>query len=465
MVSASAHFRAADRGPIAVLQRFFFCGVVALLAWLPASSFASFPPVSTAGYSFFTTFQTTVAAACAVYPGWVVYTPSPTACGFPDGLGGWNNVIFPTPGNRVLCPSNSSGTEICTCNAGFMEDASHTSCVPIPVPSSCGFVHDSTLVLNVTSGYMRSPGGAEYPAFKPDGSPAPIGYAGLAPATICYDGCQGSRAGVVASWSSSEPTATGLYRVSDDWEFKFANTSCQVTASDKALLDQTFTAPPCNGFLGSVNGKPTCVAMVPDVSSGSAKVTKVGNPTAGTIGGGGVAGNIPTGGNGANGGGPATSKDGSVRLTDGSIVSITPTAVPTGTTAAPPAGEQQAACGAPGQPKCAMDETGTPTGKTDYGQEPIAAANKSLDDTLAGIQSTTGKDTSWGLVPRWLQQSGGCSPTVLYTLPSKLGSMPISIDLCPHLPLIYTLMNLLWVVWTFGAIVSMVFRVTSAGGG
>ena len=122
-------------------------------------------------------------------------------------------------------------------------------------------------------------------------------------------------------------------------------------------------------------------------------------------------------------------------------------------------------CGLPDTPVCAVkvDETGMPVAKTDYGQEPIAAANKSLDDTLSGIQSTTGKDTSWGVVPRWVIQSGGCSPTVLYTLPPSVGSKVISLDLCPLLPVIYTLMNLLWIVWTFGAVVSMV-RVTTAGG-
>lgn len=122
-------------------------------------------------------------------------------------------------------------------------------------------------------------------------------------------------------------------------------------------------------------------------------------------------------------------------------------------------------CGSPGQPACRVliDETGTPTtGKPDGTalQDGFTQLNQSIDD----IKNPSGKDTSWGVVPSWTKYTGECHSVVLMTLPAKLGSKEVSLNLCPWMPTIYLLMNLLWIVWTFGAVTNMVFRVTTSSG-
>lgn len=470
MTTASALIRPCDHWPIAVLQRLIFCCVVAFMAWLPASSFASIPQTTSYVFSSYPS-SSTVAGACAAtsglfYPSSSSYISQPyivnsNQCQFNlvNSSGGFvgSTRIFGY-GLILACPVNSTGTATCTCVSGFVENAAHTAC-EAPPANSCTSLAGSSSTFNVTSGYTRSPQGVLNPPILPDGSPAPAGYTGIPAASMCVNGCTRTLGPPVWSWISQEPTATGLYRMSDDWSFTATATQCTASASETAALNPTASVPACAGFLGSINGKSTCVAT----SSGNKaeqpvfKPALMGNPTAGSAGG---AANIPTaGGTGANGGGPSSSSDGSLKNSDGSVVNKT-SVTPTGSIASPAAGQEQAACGAPGQPKCGIDETGTGTGTRDYGQTPISDVYRDLDAAMASLQTDSGKDTSWGFVPRWFT-SGGCSPTVLYTLPPKLSSMPVTLDLCPHLPMIYTLMNLLWVVWTFSAIVGMVFKTTT----
>lgn len=482
MIAASALIRPCDRGPIAALQRVIFFCVVAFMAWLPASSFAAIPTVDQ--YRFSDTRASILSASASqVCPDNLGFANSvrasnqtaattstydtPAASGtlygdcryyYPEWGPNWYNY----PITRVsACPANSSTSgSSCICNSGFTENSAHTAC-EAPPANLCDSLAGTSSTFNVTSGYTRSSQGVLNPPILPDGSPAPAGYTGVPAASMCVNGCTRTRGAPVASWTSSEPTATGLYRMSDDWTFTATATQCTASTSDKAALSPTAAIPPCAGFLGSINGKSTCVST----SSGNTaeqpvfKPSLMGNPAAGSAGG---ASSIPpAGGTGGNGGGPSSGSDGSLKNSDGSVVNKS-SSPPTGSVAVSAAGQQQAACGAPGQPKCSMDETGTPTGKTDYGQSPISDGFKSLGDAMTAATGDAGKDTSWGLVPRWLQPVGGCTPSILYRLPPKLGLMPISIDLCPHLPLIYSLMNLLWVVWTFIAITEMVFRVTTA---
>jgi hypothetical protein len=137
----------------------------------------------------------------------------------------------------------------------------------------------------------------------------------------------------------------------------------------------------------------------------------------------------------------------------------------TGTGVGAGSGSSGGTCGGAGQAPCnvKIDETGTPTtGKPDG--TGLQDGFKSLDDAMTAAKDKTGKDTSWGVTPTWVVFTGACHPVVLMTLPASLGSRQITLDLCPWMPTIYLLMNLLWTVWTFGAIVNMVFRVTTTPG-
>jgi hypothetical protein len=454
------------------------CGSVAVLIFFAFSGHANASFPSSSGYvgdpdgKVYSTAQ----AACDSKIPWIssIYGAGTwrgditftSHCSIKKDMGSYYSEYWASylnPGS--FCPDNSTGTTICTCSAGFTE--TDGACVPPPEVVACGPVANTTRVVNLTAGFMRSPGNATYPTFKPDGSLAPPGYPGLPPDTICYQGCIGTVDSLVESWSASEPGATGLYRVSDDWNVIFENDSCSVGTelSEAPLHSEVHTAPPCTGFLGSVNGKPTCVATVPDSGFGSYKPSTVGNPKAGAIGGGGASGNIPPSGNGSNGGGPATANDGALRLVDGSVVAKleTGSTAPSGTVSASPEGTEQAACGAPGQPVCAvkLDESRMQQQPNADGLDKIDQAKADFDSGIDSITGDGGKDTSWGLVPSWLNHVGACVPTVLWTLPAKMGGQAVTMDLCPLLPGIYLVMNWLWVIWTFFIVVGLVLRTTT----
>ena len=118
-------------------------------------------------------------------------------------------------------------------------------------------------------------------------------------------------------------------------------------------------------------------------------------------------------------------------------------------------------CGGTGQPPCKIDETGTPTGAGAMPSDVISSEFDKLNGALESIKSVEGKDTSWGLVPHWLTNAGGCRPSEVMLFPAKMGVPPLTLDLCPLLPKIYTLMNLLWIATTFGIVIQMVLRVTT----
>lgn len=449
-----------------------------MLALFAGSSFALVPKISSLEYQaagnnysigsggYKPSINEACAAAAANYHnGSYVATSSGGSGGYctitinPGGFI-WNPMYSSQP--VLVCPANStvSGSS-CACTPPAVEDGTHTSCV-VPEPDVCAAGAGLVSTYNVTAGYSRSVSGAGlYPPLLPDGSASPAGYTGLPPETMCISGCKHSRGAIVDSWTSLEPTATGLYRQSDDWSFTSMATSCVPTASDTAALKPDAAVPACVGFLGQINGKTSCVASLGSangITSTKPNLANVGNPMAGSAGG---VGGIPsTGGNGANGGGPKGSSDGSV-VVGGQVISGAGAAKPSGTTSAPAAGDVQAACGAPGQPRCAIDESGTSNGLGAIKSTDLEAQFDKLTPILDGIQTSSGKDTSWGLVPHWLQNSGGCQPSQVMEFPTKMNLPPLTLDICPLLPQIYTLMNLLWVATTFGIVIAMVLRVTT----
>jgi hypothetical protein len=120
-------------------------------------------------------------------------------------------------------------------------------------------------------------------------------------------------------------------------------------------------------------------------------------------------------------------------------------------------------CGLPNTPPCKIDETGTPDGKDTIKDTDLKSQFDKIDGSLTAIKDPSGLNSSWGLTPFWLTP-GSCHAVDVMSLPAKLNMPPISLDICPLLPKIYTLMDLLWIVWTFGATVAMVLRVTTSGG-
>lgn len=204
-------------------------------------------------------------------------------------------------------------------------------------------------------------------------------------ATMCYEGC---KVGVPhnesdVGWISQVAGPNGLYRSSVDIETRSTSQACTVDPnSDASKSASTGTAPPtCPGSLGTVNGATVCLPSVADAGiDGGGEATR-GNPPAGpkdetkspserAKGPGGTGnGSSPSGSNGGGPtGGPASGpNNGSSRTgcNDGSKAPAPPcsgkgTNDQDGTVTKPATGKEQAACGAPGQPKCGIDETGTP---------------------------------------------------------------------------------------------------------
>lgn len=155
-------------------------------------------------------------------------------------------------------------------------------------------------------------------------------------------------------------------------------------------------------------------------------------------------------GNGGNAGGPSTAAI---------------DATGNGTVDKPGEGKEQAACGAPGQPKCGIDETGTPDGKGRMASDLSSFGNelKKREDALGTVTSASGKDTSWGIMPQWTQ-GGTCSPWHIFTLPPFLNSMSVDLNLCPYKVYTDGIANFIWVALAIFAITSMVFAAMTSKG-
>ena len=161
-----------------------------------------------------------------------------------------------------------------------------------------------------------------------------------------------------AVWQSLSPTSQGLYRVSVDYDAQHMGESCTPTDVDKAGAHPAADKPTCPGFVGEVNGVTGCYGTASnptsnDVPDSKPRPPEAGNPPAGRKpdtgegSGTGGAGRTPTTGDGGPAGGPAGAAGSGTK--------------PDGTVPKPDDGKEQAACGAPGQPKCGIDEGGTPS--------------------------------------------------------------------------------------------------------
>ncbi|RYH64324.1 MAG: hypothetical protein EON54_06685 [Alcaligenaceae bacterium] len=312
--------------------------------------------------------------------------------------------------------------------------------------------------VNWTVGYSRYPidHPSAYTLISPTVDPPADGV-------MCVDSCKVAAtyygAGVTGMYSAS-PTAQGTYRLSMDYPALHLGQSCTSAEAQKPL-SPTEPIPPCVGAVGTVNNVKVCTgtaanpvrndtptAKPPNAQEGNPRAGE--KPSSGQGSGSGGAGRTPSTGNGGPGGGPAAAAGTGKG--------------PDGTTPKPVEGKEQAACGAPGQPKCRIDETGTPDGKGvfDDAKKQFDDADKQRNDELEKIKGTSDKDTSWGQSFGWVQH-GGCVPWNLGTLPLGAG-IPIEVDICPIMPYIEWVTSFLWGLATFALTIGMVFRVTTSSG-
>jgi hypothetical protein len=259
--------------------------------------------------------------------------------------------------------------------------------------------------------------------------------------TVCVNGC--NRSADTASGQghiSLEPAASGLYRLSLDYKTTGLGTTC--TTDPNAPSSPTAPNPSCPGFVGSVNGVTRCVpaaggpSLPAPTNAASAPPPGLpvtpGNPVAGDkpvsgpgsgdpgagrtpLVGGGPAGANPISNGGGNGGGSSSSLGGGTTggpkgTTGGSGTSggAAGTPVPGTDKPLPP-------CGAPGEAKCSIDETGTPdaaAGTGSYGVPTTAQTTQGAVWTGKISGATAYNSVSWSM-PGWLP-SVSCSPISMW---------------------------------------------------
>lgn len=315
---------------------------------------------------------------------------------------------------------------------------------------------------NLTLGYYGNdnPTGA-VPDYMPDGSRATQEkwdhqMQTMLSGSLCIGGCPWSVTGIKNAWVSRQPVpGQGLYRSSADFEMEmqYSEEGCTPGDADKDAADPEEPPPTCQGTSGYVNGRPACApSSETNVVPSSAPTSKtVGNPTAGSEGG---VEHIPMeNGNGGNAGGPPHPKDGTVITPDG--VEVSPTESDVSGTRTSVEGEEQVACGAPGQPRCRIDESGTPTGvgALDGAGQSVDATKDGSVSAIEAARDGDGGASAW----TWtFSLPSGCTPFVVEAL-------DVVLDICEHQEAIHDLMSMVWIISTVFGCAWLIFGTVQGG--
>lgn len=352
-----------------------------------------------------------------------------------------------------VCPVNSTAVSGgCQCANGFSESGGQCS------QNQCGAQTGKTGILSWTEGYTLTPD---------EGDRKTVGGYNAPPSNgeICQSGCmvsaQTSGAGV-EYFVSQQPTAQGLYRRSADFPTVGLGTPC--TASDSAANSPVAPEPQCPGTVGQVGNKTACLSTPSKpVPTGDAPATSkppiAGNPAAGPKpesgagSGNGSAGRTPDAGTGGNAGGSASAAVGGKGGGAGGTAAGTGTGTGTGSgttggnssgsVAKGPEGTEQAACGAPGQPVCAVkvDENGTPQ-VGDTFKTANEAVDKGKTDTDQLREKAAGKDDKGFFEPfKDLFLTPPMAACEAIALPDRIG---MSIDPCPVVDGVRSVMAWIW---------------------
>lgn len=444
------------------MTKFLFI-LAALLCSLTAHAFA--PSVmygyGTSGtYGFHSTMPAACSAAVVVLPPEYNYSYThfeDKKC-FYAGYAGSESLQATLMMTAVLrCPEHSSlvGGD-CVCTPPATQQGNQ--CVPPTDPSQCADDAGHSSVMNFTVGWARSG--------NPDADDhvGKVVFPNQGRGAACVGGCSWDFTdNGVTAYRSAEPfPASGLHRLSVDFTMRGAGTACAESPEDAAASPNA-PEPPCPGFVGEVNGVTKCVGTA------SQPVPPPDGPTAGRQAGGSedngnpAAGKKPDSGDGSGSGGPGRTPSAGTGGNAGGPAGAAGGTRPDGTTTKPVEGKEQAACGAPGQPKCSINETGTPDGKGAY-DAAKAGLDKAEGDYKAGldaIKNTADKDTSWGVVPSWIAHAE-CRPWDLGAFEIMGQSFAIVISICDVMPYVVATTSFLWVVATFFLTIAMVFRVTAA---
>ena len=316
----------------------------------------------------------------------------------------------------------------------------------VPCSESCTEKADQKTILNWTIGYARSP---------EEGAPMVIDVRSTVPQgrSACHGGCRVSVPGIpFEGWGATHPTSSGLYRQSVDYEVAYTGESCQEADTNSEVSDRD--PPPCTGSVGQVNGVPKCIGTSEHPASGDTPgepgQKSDGNPTAGEKPG---SGPRDPGGNGDGGprgggvGGPKGSGDG-----DGD-----------GTTDTPGEGKEQAACGAPGQPKCRIEEAGTP-GKIpgDAYDSKLDPYKKSMDELRDKAGGSSDKTSLWNGWTAFFN-APPLATCEQFEFPDVMGMQLPKLNPCGVVTGMRSLMGYLWALGAMWLCIGMVTRTVRGG--
>lgn len=314
-------------------------------------------------------------------------------------------------------------------------------------PDTCTTTLSKSKVTNFTVCYARGGGSLTDCATAP-GHPITGGQ-------VCMDGCAWGVGDPVTAFKSETVTSTGLYRLSVDMRVAGLGANC---SGDPNPLESSHspqaTTPPCVGSLGEVNGKPYCAGTAQnpvssDQPANLAVPPESGNPRAGDKpetgegSGTGGAGRTPSAGDGGAAGGPGSAAG---TGNTGSVVG--------GTVDKPADGKEQANCGAPGQPQCKIDESGTPTdasGKFNDANNKLGVAMDSIKGSIEGVKDIAAPTWTWSF-----QLPTGCTAVTMWE--------GMTIDMCQYQGTIHDLMSMIWLITTAWACIAIVGRTVGQGG-
>lgn len=305
------------------------------------------------------------------------------------GVGGYSTPLeackstHPLTESAPIGPSNISASCLSAAGGTFGQVRTETG-VPCQ-PDNCKERQGQDFTLNWTHGYTRTPNIDADPNWKFVSPPIKAPSDGL----VC-DPVSSCKVALVlaptAVWQSLSPTSQGLYRVSVDYDAQHMGESCTPTPAENAAAHPAADKPTCPGFVGEVNGVTGCYGTASnptsnDVPESKPKPPEAGNPPAGKKpdsgegSGTGGAGRTPSTGDGGPAGGPAAAAGSGTK--------------PDGTTPKPGEGKEQANCGAPGQPKCGIDEGGTPS-KFEGDKAALDGWKSAVDANRATIKDADG---------------------------------------------------------------------------
>ena len=287
--------------------------------------------------------------------------------------------------------------------------------------------------------------------------------------TTCIAGCEHfmyKPGADTKTWVSQVAGTNGLYRSSADVSATQFATPCGGAPAEGA--SPSAPIPECNGVLSEVKGATVCLPrnVEGDIGLDGLDIATRGNPTAGEVPSGGDDKDRAKGpggaGNGSGGsdgggssGGPATGANNTSTgrgCNDGSkspapACSGAGDLDADGNTDKPEEGKEQAACGAPGQPKCRMDETGTPgsVGDDKYLSklDPYKSESEAAREQIKSVG--TGIFEPWAM----LFSAPPLATCEGFDLPSRDGQSMGTIDPCNVVDGIRTAMAYIWAIAAF----------------